>query len=104
MSYEQQSSKIEQSRFSYVLKTIESNLENLCEKIQLCDPSQTKSSYAYLKFNQTKSYGKTLEGSMLDKSSILSSPTMFSEEIAIEAIFKLLSRADKILVNLADTK
>jgi F0F1-type ATP synthase membrane subunit b/b' len=40
---------------------------------------------------------------MLEKSSIISSPTMFSEEIAIETIFKHLSRADKVIANLTET-
>ena len=31
--------RIEQSRFVYVLKTVESNIENLLEKIMSCHPS-----------------------------------------------------------------
>lgn len=40
---------------------------------------------------------------MLQRSSILSNPKMISEEISIDSIFKLLSRADKNIENLSET-
>ncbi|CAI2362903.1 unnamed protein product [Moneuplotes crassus] len=97
------SNRIEQTRFSYVLRTIETNLESLIDKIQRCHPGQAKNNYSFLKFSKPSESSRRLEGSLLQRSSILSTPQMVSEEVSIESIFKLLTRADKSLDNLSGT-
>ena len=85
-----------------MLKTIESNIEALIDKIQRCHPGQSKNSYSFLKFSQSSSFANRMEGSILERSSLLASPNMVSEEMSIESIFKLLNRADKSLETLSD--
>ena len=47
--------KIEQGRFSYVLQTIESNLENMIDKLSRCHPS-SKSTYSFVKLSKPTSF------------------------------------------------
>jgi hypothetical protein len=102
-NYSENSKKIEQCRFSYVLKTIQSNLESLLEKIQKCHPSYRKNNYSYLKFSQPTVYSRTLDGSLMERSSAIWSPSIVTDEGSIESIFKLLSRTDKALESLSET-
>ena len=95
--------RIEQSRFTYVLKTVESNIENLLEKIMYCHPSNSKNAYSFLKFTQPAEYSKKRNECLFERSSVISTPSIVCEENIINSIFKLLSRADTAITNLTET-